>query len=1233
MIVECAGSAGPTGPGGRRPSPLSAWSRSRYARISPLLDEFLGLSDPSRAAWLEALERREPELAADLRELLEPADGRATRILATAESLKEQLDSLPTAAQSLVGRRFGPYCVRSLLGRGGMGSVWLAERADGLFTRQIALKLVHPALIGLGLAERLSRERAILASLDHPNIARLYDAGIAEDGQPYLALEYVPGTPLVTYCDERRLGLRERLLLFRQVLSAVQYAHAHLVIHRDLKPSNILVTAEGRAALLDFGIAKLFHDGPVGETELTQFGGRALSLDYASPEQLAGAPVTIAADVYALGVMLYELLSGQRPYRLARRSRAALEEAILAADPIPLGRAGIDERAAAARGMRVVGLTRGLRGDLETIIMKALRKEPAERYATVDALGEDLARWSRDEPILARRDHLAYRAAKFVRRHWAALAVAGAIVLALMSGLVATSYEAHLAARQRDAALRAQWQSLTQMAAARLRAGDAATALAMMDEVLRREIAAGADLSAALAVFQQARAADRQLLTLTTGRRVRDARSTGIDYSPDGRRILTEWGGHSFRLWDAATGEALSALTLGGATLEDAEFSPHGQRVLTASSDRVARIWSADTGRVLVELRGHTGRIWSAAFSPDGRRVVTASWDKTARIWDAATGRELLRLMHDDKVYDARFSFDGRRVVTGSHDETARIWDAATGREILRLPGQEEIVMAVAFSHDGRRVVTGSADGRARVWDAATGRLILPLVGHDDIVTDVSFSPDDHYILTAANSGAARIWDAAYGRPLAVLAHPAPVWGSEFSPDGRYVATISPDGSARVWANPVDARTAPFVRQAQQLVAAAFSPDGRRVLTASFDRTAVIWDARTAQPLTLLRGHTDRLWCAAFSPAGHRVVTGSRDRTARVWDAATGRELLRLSGHTNGVRGVAFSPDGRRIVTASYDKTARIWDAASGRELLRLEGHTGELQSATFSPDSRRVLTASTDGTARIWNADTGRELLRLEGHTGGVGSAAFSPDGRRVVTASDDHTARIWDAATGKELVRLVGHKDEVTDAQFSADGLWIVTASRDRSVRVWRSATGDALAIFNGHEDAVESARFSPDGRRIVSASDDGTVRLWVVRIPTLGQQLACAEAAQFDPLPNSLRAASEAAPGAVGARAAPIDSAGPVALSRLGDAADRAALGASTGSERDARLLEAFGFFAAAEERAQRAGWSDEASMRFRYRRASLARLLARAGMTAQVAQVYERVRAGLPPGPGP
>jgi serine/threonine protein kinase len=273
----------------------------------------------------------------------------AAGFLEDEQRVAPDLGSLTAPPAAMIGKKFGPYRVISLLGHGGMGSVWLAERVDGLFTRRVALKLVHPALMDRVMTERLGREREILASLDHPKIARLFDAGFAEDGQPYLALEYIAGTPLTTYCDERRLSIAVRLELLRQVLSAVQYAHANLVIHRDLKPSNILVTEDGRAHLLDFGIAKLLTTGVAKETELTQLGGRALTPDYAAPEQIAGAPVTTAADVYALGVMLYELLTGQRPYRPKRDSRGALEEAIMQDDPVAPSRVTPSEATATAR--------------------------------------------------------------------------------------------------------------------------------------------------------------------------------------------------------------------------------------------------------------------------------------------------------------------------------------------------------------------------------------------------------------------------------------------------------------------------------------------------------------------------------------------------------------------------------------------------------------------------------------------------------------------------------------------------------------------------------------------------------------------------------------------------------------------------------------------------------------------------------------------------------------------
>jgi len=416
-------------------SPLRL-SPPQFARLTQLLDESLELTGEARDRWLADLQGREPELVAVVRRVLRTGESPAAAgFLADNAVLARYLPAPGEADPGLIGKQLGPYRVLSLLGHGGMGSVWRAERVDGLFSREVALKLVHPALLGRAMHERLAREREILGSLSHPHIAQLLDAGFADDGQPYLALEYVDGVPFTSYCDQHRLSVRGRLELFGQVLSAVQYAHSNLVIHRDLKPSNILVTRDGRAQLLDFGIAKLLTEGTTKETALTQLGGRALTPDYAAPEQISGAPLTTAADAYALGVILYEMLVGERPYRLRRDSRGALEEAILNAEPVPPSRAPISEATAAARATTPAKLARALKGDLDTIVLKALKKSPGERYPTADAFAEDIGRFLRGETVLSQPDTLAYRLSKFARRNRVAVITS----LLVGSGLIATS--------------------------------------------------------------------------------------------------------------------------------------------------------------------------------------------------------------------------------------------------------------------------------------------------------------------------------------------------------------------------------------------------------------------------------------------------------------------------------------------------------------------------------------------------------------------------------------------------------------------------------------------------------------------------------------------------------------------------------------------------------------------------------------------------------------------------
>jgi len=427
--------------------PLAPFA-AQWSAISALLDEALNLPAPQREAWLAGLSGEQATHSEALRALL----ARQAEI-ETDDFLEAlpRLDPPPSApGQGLgPGSKVGPYRLIEAIGQGGMGSVWLAERSDGLMQRQVALKLPRVTW-GDAFAERLDREREILASLTHPHIARLYDAGVDAHGRPFLAMEYVQGEPIDAYCRHHALPLRERVALLLQVMAAVAHAHARLVVHRDLKPSNILVTAEGQASLLDFGIAKLLDGEQTQATALTEQSGRALTLDYASPEQIRGEPLGTASDIYSMAVVAYEVLADVRPYRLKRGSAAELEEVIAGAQ-VPLASNASTEPA----------LRKQLRGDLDAILNHALKKSAAERYPTMEAFAQDLRRWLDGEPVLARPDRFAYRAAKFVGRHRLQVAAGAVVAIALVAGSSVALWQAHEA---RLHAQRAQTEAATAQA-------------------------------------------------------------------------------------------------------------------------------------------------------------------------------------------------------------------------------------------------------------------------------------------------------------------------------------------------------------------------------------------------------------------------------------------------------------------------------------------------------------------------------------------------------------------------------------------------------------------------------------------------------------------------------------------------------------------------------------------------------------------------------------------------
>jgi len=412
----------------------------RWRRVNSLLQQGLALPQAQREIWLTRIADEQADLMPLIRALL-------TR--ATAESdafMARPVDSLWTEAIGDTagvrpGEQVGPYRLLRELGSGGMGTVWLAERADGALRRQVALKLPRYGWAP-GVAERLRQERDALAALEHRHIARLYDAGMTAEGRPYLAMEFVDGSPIDHFAAMHNLPVRARLELFQQVTQAVDFAHRRLIVHRDLKPSNILVTHGGDVRLLDFGAAKLLHDNNHAESALTREAGRAMSPDYASPEQIRGEPITVASDVYSLGVILFELLTGARPYHLERQSTAALEAAIVDAEaPLPSSTVAHDRK-----------LSRELRGDLDNIITKALKKSTLERYGTVRELADDLRRWLAHEPVSARGDSVAYRLWKFARRNRVAVAATSLVICTLAVATTVTSMEMFEARRQRDEA-------------------------------------------------------------------------------------------------------------------------------------------------------------------------------------------------------------------------------------------------------------------------------------------------------------------------------------------------------------------------------------------------------------------------------------------------------------------------------------------------------------------------------------------------------------------------------------------------------------------------------------------------------------------------------------------------------------------------------------------------------------------------------------------------------------
>lgn len=987
------------------------------------------------------------------------------------------------------------------LGRGGMGIVWLAEQEKPV-KRRVALKLIKSELNSKDVIARFEAEKQALAMMDHPNIARVLDAGTTDNHRPYFVMELVDGISITQFCDDKKLGVDERLKLFVTVCKAVQHAHQKGVIHRDLKPSNVLVTViDGEAVpkIIDFGLAKAVEQNRLltDMTMQTEFGKVVGTVQYMSPEQaelkgVNGQDIDTRTDVYSLGVILYELLTGSTPLdkeTLGRNALLKILELIRDEDPPRpsnrLSSSSGEENAAVSdlRRMHPVRLQQLLRGELDWVVMKALEKDRTRRYQTANDLCQDLSNYLTGETVTARPPSTWYQVQKFARRNRGLVAAVLAIGVVLLAGIVGTTYGLFQANEKTRQAKDSEAIANFQLANARWAANRPFEARSLLHEI-PIEYRDNFEWQ-----FCNRHFLGSDLTCYGHTNYVRD-----VAYSPDGANFASA-GDQTIRLWDATTGAEVMKLAGPQSEVTRISYSPDRARLAGGYDDNAIRIWDTKTGRVISELTGHKGKITDLTFSPGGELLASSDYEAVIKIWDMSTDLEIATLQgHTFTIMGIAFSPDGKLLATVAKE--MKLWDVGTGQEIASLPIEQSIGYGVAFSPDGARLAVANPLS-IEIWDVRNREKLNKFIGHSDTINRVRFSPDGARLATSSRDGTIKLWDAKSGQELATLkGHGSWVNSICFNPSGDRLASASHDNTAKLW----DLRSyqeIPTLRgHERDVFHAAFSPDGKRLASGGADGTLKLWDVKAMSMLDSISVESPQpkvfIYNVAFSPDGMRIAAGTSDGTIKLYDPDSGKEMNTLAGHNGGVESVAFSPDGTRLASGSGDSTIKLWDLASGEVIGTFVGHESKVYCVAFSPDGARLASTSSDSTIRLWNVKSGEAIATLKGHSGSTYCVAFSPDGKRLASTGADHKIIFWEALTGKQISTFVRHGGPVNSVVFSPDGTRIASSTH-ATLRLWAVESGREVLAGEGHEGHLGRIALSPDGTLIATPGSDGTIKLW--------------------------------------------------------------------------------------------------------------------------------------------